>query len=859
MLSLYRTLSFRYLRHRWSRATLIVISIALGVGILVATRLLSQSMTKAARVIANPLADIADLHVTNSDFGVDSRVVDDLVQARISGLRQVRAVVLGQVALLDLNNRSAALLGVSFDVDQTADNPLGIERHLTDPLSLLKSWPAFVGSELAKTLPGGIGTIRVRSAGSEYRVSGAGTVDAHGPAASLGGNILVMRIQEAARLLGQPDLVTRIDLVLEPGADREPIRQRAQEVVAGRGEVRTPEANDQALHDIMGGLELSFDLGGIEALVVGLFLVYNALSVSVAERRHDIGVMRSLGATRGQIGRLFAGEAGLLGLTGAAVGLPLGAGLAYFALGPIERVLSEIFVPLEARRVELTLPIVVGALIAGVLTALLAALVPAMQAALQEPAEVVRRVPRAPSLIYRVLQATTAILIIGAGLVCMTLREWTLLRAWLPERAGTFGAIVLVLLGALAASPLLAGIAAHLFQPVVRLILGIEGRLAADNLARSSGRTGLVVAAVGAVVALVLETAGLTLSSEDAIYRWIDDSIAADLFVTANSPITSGAPNLPMQERVGQRIAALPEVEAVLPIRFQHVFFRDKLVCLIAFDAVNYSQITPERVPARRREMYARMCKPGTAVVSDNFAALHKVKEGDDIVLQGPRGPLPLRVVGTLVDYTWNRGTILMDRQLYRQHFQDDLVDVFDVYVRRSADPHAIETFREAVLRRWGAEEALVMLTRDELQQNISAIIRRLYGMLYAQEAVVALVSTLGIVSALLISVLQRRRELGLLRAVGASRAQVLRSVLAEATLMGLIGALVGLAIGIPLEWYAVHVILLDESGFVFPVLIPWQSAVLLVSVSLVVATLAGLGPALHAMRLRIPEAIAYE
>src|SRR5262249_53451375 len=156
-----------------------VISIALGVGILVATRLLSQSMTKAARVIANPLADIADLHVTNSDFGVDSRVVDDLVQARISGVLQVRPVVLGQVALLDLSNRSAALLGVSFDVDQTADNPLGIERHLTDPLSLLKSWPAFVGSELAKTLPGGIGTIRVRSAGREYRVSGAGTVDAH--------------------------------------------------------------------------------------------------------------------------------------------------------------------------------------------------------------------------------------------------------------------------------------------------------------------------------------------------------------------------------------------------------------------------------------------------------------------------------------------------------------------------------------------------------------------------------------------------------------------------------------------------------------------------------------------------------
>src|SRR5262249_40531612 len=121
------------------------------------------------------------------------------------------------------------------------------------------------------------------------------------------------------------------------------------------------------------------------------------------------------------------------------------------------------------------------------------------QAALQEPAEVVRRIPRIPGLVYRFCQAGTTILLVGAGLACMILRE----RVGLPARAGTFGAIVLILLGALAASPLLAAVAARLFQPLVRLVLGIEGRLAADNLARSSGRTGLVVAAVGAVVALL--------------------------------------------------------------------------------------------------------------------------------------------------------------------------------------------------------------------------------------------------------------------------------------------------------------------------------------------------------------------
>jgi putative ABC transport system permease protein len=152
-----------------------------------------------------------------------------------------------------------------------------------------------------------------------------------------------------------------------------------------------------------------------------------------------------------------------------------------------------------------------------------------------------------------------------------------------------------------------------------------------------------------------------------------------------------------------------------------------------------------------------------------------------------------------------------------------------------------------------------VALTRDELRQGVSSAIRRLYGLLYVQEGIVGLVAMLGVVTALLISVLQRRRELGLLRAVGASRSQVLRSVLAEATLMGLIGSAIGILFGIPLEWYAVRIIMVEESGFLFPVRFSWEAAGILIGLSVAVATVAAVWPALHALRVRITEAIAYE
>ena len=106
---------------------------------------------------------------------------------------------------------------------------------------------------------------------------------------------------------------------------------------------------------------------------------------------------------------------------------------------------------------------------------------------------------------------------------------------------------------------------------------------------------------------------------------------------------------------------------------------------------------------------------------------------------------------------------------------------------------------------------------------------------------------------------LQRRRELGLLRAVGASRGQVLGTVLAEAALMGVFGAFIGFLVGLVLEWYVIHLILLDESGFVFPMLVPWKPLAVVFGLSVVLATLVGLWPAYHATRLRIAEAIAYE
>ncbi len=157
------------------------------------------------------------------------------------------------------------------------------------------------------------------------------------------------------------------------------------------GQVQSVADTEEMDSDVTGGLELGFSVGGYLVLLVGLFLVYNALSVSVAERRHDIGVLRSVGATRGQIARLFIGEAALLGLAGSLLGLPLGYALAWLSLGPMHQVLSDAFLKLPETTVRVSWLVMLLALAAGVVTAVLASLIPALQAADEEPADAVRR------------------------------------------------------------------------------------------------------------------------------------------------------------------------------------------------------------------------------------------------------------------------------------------------------------------------------------------------------------------------------------------------------------------------------------------------------------------------------------
>jgi putative ABC transport system permease protein len=858
MYALYRTLSVRYVSRRRVRAVLIVASIALGVATLVATHTLNETMANAVVASTNPFAGFVDFVVTNGELTIDRSLAKEL--AKVPGVRSAQPWVWNNVRLkIGDERRSVLVIGVDLAQAQQLAGGAGeitVSQGTEAAFALAKltgQRAAVAGKELAAALPPGTKVIELERNRKPYPARLAGTIDATGNWAMLSGYVVVLDQSDATEVLGYPrGQVNRIDILLEPGADPSDVRTALTDKVAGRANVRTPAEQNQAIGTAMDAFRKGFSLCGVAALVVGMFLVYNALSVTVAERRHEIGILLALGATRAQVLGLFAGEAALLGLAGGVIGIPFGLALAMIGLEPMRSVLNDVFTNLNVHRIEITPRLIGIALLAGIATTVAAALVPAYQAARENPADAVRRVPKAPSGRHLVFLFFATLGLLNAG---------SLLTAWrsdLPAQWGTLGGVGLMFVAALVASPLCATLAATALRPLARRCFPIAWRLAADNLLQSPGRTGMVIGALAAGVALVMQTAGVIQSNRASLRAWIQDSIAADVVITAGSGIGGGGQSETMDEEVADAMRALPEAEAVMCLRMPKIEFRGDTVLLLVVDAGLAARMHQTRLPGSvETALYRRLDElTDGALASENFAARYAIRRGDTITLASKAGPVTLRIVDTVEDYSWNLGTLYINRRDYLRHWQDPRADMVDVYIKPGYEPRAV---KDKIAARFGARYGLFPVTRRELMDNIDQVIERVYGIAYGQQLVVMLVAALGVVMSLLISVLQRRRELGLLRAVGAAQGQVIHSVLAEACLMGALGTMLGVLFGIPLEWFVLRVIIFEESGFLFPVYVPWDAAALIALAALATATLAGLGPAIYAVRQRIPEAIAYE
>jgi putative ABC transport system permease protein len=598
---------------------------------------------------------------------------------------------------------------------------------------------------------------------------------------------------------------------------------------------------------MIASFSLMMGASSLFALFIGMFIIYNAFAIAVTQRRSEIGVLRALGASREQIRWLFLGEGLLMGIIGSATGLMLGLLFARGITASVSTVVADAFgVAHQGEDISIGAAMIGWAAGIGILTSVVAAFLPARAAARVDPIQALQKGA------YHVVPLEERRTRIWLAALC-ALAAGSL---WLSStRLAFYASYLLVIVGVLLLAPMLSLVLARVLRPVLKWARPVEGALAADSLIQSPRRTSSTVSALMLSVALVVAFAGMARASLGSILEWMDTVVNPDLFVMPAPTIVMRTLRFP--GTMGKELAAVQGVGRIQAVREAHVVFRRQPVLLLAADLVSIQETTQTRVVAGDpAEMYRTGAAGKGLLVSESLAELHGLEHGETIELGTPRGVLALPVAGIVVDYSDQKGSILIDQTVFERYWSDDSVTFFRVY---TADGANVGETRERILERFAGKRQVFVLNNDDLRAYILRITNQWFQLTYVQIGLAVVVAILGIVNTLTVSITDRRRELGVLRAVGALPRQIRWTIWIEAVATGIIGLALGLLLGAVNLYYVLDIVRRDVAGMRLDYEFPVMMMTLVVPVILLAALLAALVPAETAVRGPLVEALEYE
>ena len=577
------------------------------------------------------------------------------------------------------------------------------------------------------------------------------------------------------------------------------------------------------------------------SLVVGAFLIYNTISVSVVRRRAEIGILRAIGASRVTILCLFLSESLMFGLFGAGLGIALGRVLAGGMVQLISVTVNALYTTSRPTPVELTLPECAVALLTGVAVALASAFAPARDAMDVAPTEAMSR---------------------GAHEHHARLRwrrglAWSALFAVLAlaaSQAPPFGAYpvggyisaLFCIAAAAFAAPALVLVVNHATRAVVAR--RVEGLLAGRSLAASLSRTSVVVGALATAIAMMASVGIMVGSFRETVALWLDVQLRADLYVRPAVQTGAGThPALPPQ--LPAILAAVPGVAATDLFHALEFRFRGERSTLGAGNLEIVRRYGRLRfLSGEDRDTILRSL-PGQdrCVVTEPFANKFSVHTGDRLAISLGGRTVTFTVAGIYYDYSSSQGLLIVDRSTLLKYLPDQPVTNIAVYLQPGADADAVQ--RQMQLRTAGLGVAIA--PNRQLRRLSMEVFDRTFSITWALEAVAILVAMLGAANSLLALVLDRRRELGLLRYLGASTSQIRGIILTEAALLGLFAAILGLVLGFVLSLLLVFVVNKQSFGWTIQFYPPWTLLGVALLAIWCVTVLAGLYPARVASRLK--------
>ena len=863
---LFRGLVLGQLRNNRLRALVTLVAVGLGVAISLAIDLANATAVASFASSVNVVANHVNLQVLGIGRGFDERTL--LRVQRVDGISYAaptieESVVVGARPGDPFSGEILRVLGVDLlrplpsaggagDAGAAASGSPGEFASSgtsgMSPATLVDGRGAIVSQRIAaryRLRPGS--TLRALSGDRQVEFRIAAVLPAG--IAGLDSSVMFVDIATAQEVFGKVGLLDRIDLIVDP--PRLDAVQRAVAAVLPHGtRAIRPAVRTGEIERMLRSFQLNLAALSYIAMLVGMYLIYNTVAISVVQRRPDIGTLRALGATRRAIFVTFLGEGALFGVFGSLLGLVLGGFLARLSVGAVSRTVDTLYVATHADRVIYDPLVLLKAFVVGVVLATLSALVPAIEAATTAPAITMR----AQGFETRRARPGLGLALCGAGLFVLAYLL-TLPPAVDGIPVAGYAAGLAIIFGASLCVPLaIAGVAGAATRLTARF--SPAGLIGASNLGSSLRRNSVAVASLMVAIAMMVSVAILIGSFRTTVVAWADETLKADLFVRPLG-LQDASYDARFSPVVADEIRRVPGVAAVDTFRAISIPYRGSLTTLAAADFRTVADRNKLRFLGNvdTRKLAHTLPNTDGVAISEPFATRFGTRVGDDVDIDTPSGLTHFHVVALYNDYSSDAGIVLTDSRTFARLFHDDSVNSLAIYAKPNVDLHDL---RSRVIRSVLPLRIDVQTTR-ELRALVIEIFNRTFAITYALYVISITIAVLGVVSTLFALVLERRREIGLLRYLGFTVRDVRAMVFYEAAYIGGLGGLTGVAAGVLLALLLIFVINRQAFGWLIELHMPWDflgEAFVLVVVAAIVA---GIFPAAVAARIRTAEAVRTE
>jgi putative ABC transport system permease protein len=858
-ITILQKLNLRHFKEKRLRTLLTVSGVGAGVMLVFSIGLINTTLIESIRSSVRALAGEAEIEVATADRnGLPQNAVQQI--AEVEGVDKAVPLLRATTTLEGRSARDRPLIiGITPDFITLFPRAAGEFGRLSltggfgaADRGLLLSQPVArdVGADLGDR-------VRVETPSGPKQISVTGRLSGSAVEFLNGGRIGVMLLPAAQETFDRVDKVDSIYVVTDRDAEVADVEDRISAVVQSGAIVGPPGERGAAFEDTVGSVAVLTSLAGTVALLVAVFVVFNTMSMSLAERRREISMALALGSSERQMFAAFLTEAAVLGLVASGVGLVAGYGLAHVLM---ERVIEGFPVlPISGSTTVVVAPEQVAlALVGGLAVSIVGAFVPARRVLQVAPVESLRPeasyewsgVTGRPSLrkTFVVWVLLTAVSVATTLAYVFAFRD----QRWLVNLGLVFGltAITTLLVRAVP-------FAVEVIRPLFGRFFGTVGRLAVDALAKNPGRTTFTVAALTLTLGMVIGVGSALGSYQSELYRSARQWLGAELYVTANSYRPLGA-DQPLQGELRQKLIGVEGVDAVYPVRYAFLQLGREQMMMYAIPAARAAREGfggLSTVSGVDHDKFIDGVASGQVFIARLTAERQGWETGQRIELPTPEGVREF-VVGGIFDDLNSFQSMFIEHDVYERFWNDTSVDRLGIVVEEGT---SVDVVRDRLEQAVQVEDAPArVLDQEQAVGQLANIVEGLFQMARGIQFAALVVALLTIANTMFTAVLERRWEMGLQRAIGMARSQMSRSLLLETGGIGLIGGVGAIVMGTATGFLMTR---LMEAQYAWRV--PYQAPIGLIALSVVagigIALAAGFLPTRLAVRVPIIESLRYE